>query len=175
MGLTALTITEVEERDSSGALLLDLATASADAKDASLVTDGLAGVETQMMPLLGMLAKSQREASFPAEIMQRGLEAGSRAGSGRFDLDLIYPKDPDGWSIDPLTIYFPSNHPTWVVLGICSFVLYRFLWIWRCILRALAADFVFGAPQFLERGCCFVWFRRLLHDAVRFCEHWILC
>ncbi|CAK9091491.1 unnamed protein product [Durusdinium trenchii] len=64
----------VEERDSSGALLLDLATASADAKDASLVTDGLAGVETQMMPLLGMLAKSQREASFPAEIMQRGLE-----------------------------------------------------------------------------------------------------
>ena len=69
-----MTSRQVEERDSSAALLLDLATANSDS-DATVVTDGLAGPEAKMMPLMGMVAKSQREASFPVEIVENGLEA----------------------------------------------------------------------------------------------------
>ena len=36
---------------------------------AHVITDGLAGAEQEMMPLLGFLAKSRREAEFPTEIL----------------------------------------------------------------------------------------------------------
>ena len=36
---------------------------------AHVITDGLVGEEQKMMPLLGFLAKSRREAEFPTEIL----------------------------------------------------------------------------------------------------------
>ena len=36
---------------------------------AHVITDGLVGDEQKMIPLLGFLAKSRREAEFPAEIL----------------------------------------------------------------------------------------------------------
>ena len=38
---------------------------------AHVITDGLAGSEQEMIPLLGLLAKSQREAGFPIAILMR--------------------------------------------------------------------------------------------------------
>ena len=48
-------------------LLLDVA--ATENGRAHVITDGLAGAEQQMMPLLGFLAKSRREAEFPTEIL----------------------------------------------------------------------------------------------------------
>ena len=50
-------------------LLLDVA-ASENGR-AHVITDGLVGAEQEMMPLLGFLAKSRREAEFPTEILMR--------------------------------------------------------------------------------------------------------
>ena len=50
-------------------LLLDVA-ASENGR-AHVITDGLVGAEQKMMPLLGFLAKSRREAEFPTEILMR--------------------------------------------------------------------------------------------------------
>ena len=50
-------------------LLLDVA--ATEDGCAHVITDGLAGSEQQMIPLLGFLAKSQREAEFPIEILMR--------------------------------------------------------------------------------------------------------
>lgn len=50
-------------------LLLDVA-ATEDGR-AHVITDGLAGIEQEMIPLLGFLAKSQREAEFPIAILMR--------------------------------------------------------------------------------------------------------
>ncbi|CAK9106537.1 unnamed protein product [Durusdinium trenchii] len=66
----------VEERNSATPLLLDLAAVAS--FEAHMVTDGLAGVERQMMPLLGMLSKSQRESYFPAEVLEKGLQVDIR-------------------------------------------------------------------------------------------------
>eukprot|EP00913_Durusdinium_trenchii_P018684 g17558.t1 len=66
----------VEERNSATPLLLDLAAVAS--FEAHVVTDGLAGVERQMMPLLGMLSKSQRESYFPAEVLEKGLQVDIR-------------------------------------------------------------------------------------------------
>ena len=48
-------------------LLLDVA--ATENGRAHVITDGLAGAEQEMMPLLGFLAKSRREAEFPTEIL----------------------------------------------------------------------------------------------------------
>ena len=48
-------------------LLLDVA--ATENGRAHVITDGLAGAEEEMMPLLGFLAKSRREAEFPTEIL----------------------------------------------------------------------------------------------------------
>ena len=50
-------------------LLLDVA--ATENGRAHVITDGLVGAEQQMMPLLGFLAKSRREAEFPTEILMR--------------------------------------------------------------------------------------------------------
>ena len=50
-------------------MLLDVA--ATENGRAHVITDGLAGAEQQMMPLLGFLAKSRREAEFPTEILMR--------------------------------------------------------------------------------------------------------
>ena len=50
-------------------LLLDVA--ATENGRAHVITDGLVGAEQEMMPLLGFLAKSRREAEFPTEILMR--------------------------------------------------------------------------------------------------------
>ena len=65
----------IEEQQTSGpdqtALLLDVgATAMG---QAHLITDGLAGQEIDMVPVLGWHSKTQREATFPTEILRHGL------------------------------------------------------------------------------------------------------
>ena len=51
-------------------LLLDVAaTENVENGRAHVITDGLVGDEQKMIPLLGFLAKSRREAEFPAEIL----------------------------------------------------------------------------------------------------------
>ena len=50
-------------------LLLDVA--ATENGRAHVITDGLVGAEQEMMPLLGFLAKSKREAEFPTEILMR--------------------------------------------------------------------------------------------------------
>ena len=64
----------VSERDAgTSRLLLDVAAADKD-KKAHVITDGFAAPEQSLMPLLGFFAKSRREASFPNEILRKGLE-----------------------------------------------------------------------------------------------------
>ena len=68
-------------------LLLDVA-ATEDGR-AHVITDGLAGIEQEMIPLLGFLAKSQREAEFPIAILMRPGRHGvhlESAGRRRFFL-----------------------------------------------------------------------------------------
>ena len=48
-------------------LLLDVA--ATEQGCAHVITDGLVGEERKMMPLLGFLAKSRREAEFPTEVL----------------------------------------------------------------------------------------------------------
>ncbi|CAL1139170.1 unnamed protein product [Cladocopium goreaui] len=62
----------VEERNKGNPLLLDVA--ATENGRAHVITDGLAGAEQEMMPLLGFLAKSRREAEFPTEILMKGLD-----------------------------------------------------------------------------------------------------
>ncbi|CAE7557559.1 Igfals [Symbiodinium natans] len=57
--------------ENSAALYLDVAATSGDV--AHILTDGLAGKEAKLLPLLGLLAKSRREEAFPAELLQRAL------------------------------------------------------------------------------------------------------
>ena len=63
--------TEVEERDSKN-FLLDVAATDA-VHEAHVITDGLAGAESRLLPLLGLLCKSKREQSFPMAVLEKGL------------------------------------------------------------------------------------------------------
>ena len=63
--------TEVEERDSKN-FLLDVAATDA-VHEAHVITDGLAGAESRILPLLGLLCKSKREQSFPMAVLEKGL------------------------------------------------------------------------------------------------------
>ena len=63
--------TEVEERDSNN-FLLDVAATDA-VNEAHVITDGLAGAESRILPLLGLLCKSKREQSFPMAVLEKGL------------------------------------------------------------------------------------------------------
>lgn len=62
---------EVEERDTNS-LLLDVAATDA-AHVAHVITDGLAGAESRVLPVLGLLCKSRREQFFPIHLLQEGL------------------------------------------------------------------------------------------------------
>ena len=62
-------LAELCSEPSRNPLLLDVA-ASENGR-AHVITDGLVGAEQEMMPLLGFLAKSRREAEFPTEILMR--------------------------------------------------------------------------------------------------------
>lgn len=61
-------------------MLLDVA-ATEDGRS-HVITDGLVGAEQRMMPLLGFLAKSRREAEFPTEILMKPSCQEQRLGSG---------------------------------------------------------------------------------------------
>eukprot|EP00435_Cladocopium_sp_Y103_P041650 s2581_g11.t1 len=61
---------EVEERDTNS-LLLDVAATDA-AHVAHVITDGLAGAESRVMPILALLCKSRREQSFPIHLLKEG-------------------------------------------------------------------------------------------------------
>ena len=63
--------TKVEERDSNN-LLLDVA-ATDTVNEAHVITDGLAGAEGRILPILGLLCKSQREQAFPMDVLEKGL------------------------------------------------------------------------------------------------------
>ena len=62
---------EVEERNSKS-FLLDVAATDAN-HEAHMITDGLAGAEGRVLPILGLLCKSRREESFPVDLLQKGL------------------------------------------------------------------------------------------------------
>ncbi|CAE7516786.1 unnamed protein product [Symbiodinium necroappetens] len=62
----------VEERHSA-ALLLDVA-ATDDRHHAHVITDGPAGVERSVLPLIGLVTKARREESFPGHLLRRGME-----------------------------------------------------------------------------------------------------
>ncbi|CAE7510557.1 atk [Symbiodinium sp. CCMP2592] len=57
--------------ENSAKLFLDVAATSGDM--AHILTDGLAGNEAKLLPLLGLLAKSRREEPFPANLLEHGL------------------------------------------------------------------------------------------------------
>ncbi|CAE7510574.1 Igfals [Symbiodinium sp. CCMP2592] len=57
--------------ENSAKLFLDVAATSGDV--AHILTDGLAGKEAKLLPLLGLLAKSRREKLFPANLLEHGL------------------------------------------------------------------------------------------------------
>ena len=65
----------IEEQQTSSpdqtALLLDVGATAAG--QAHLITDGLAGQEIDMVPVLAWHSKTQREATFPTEILRHGL------------------------------------------------------------------------------------------------------
>ena len=61
----------MEERDSNN-FLLDVAATDA-VNEAHVITDGLAGAESRILPLLGLLCKSKREQSFPMAVLEKGL------------------------------------------------------------------------------------------------------
>lgn len=56
----------------SGSFLLDVAATDA-CNAAHVVTDGLAGAESRVLPILGLLCKSRRERSFPMDLLRKGL------------------------------------------------------------------------------------------------------
>lgn len=62
---------EVEERNSRS-FLLDVAATDGN-HEAHVITDGLAGAEGRVLPILGLLCKSRREESFPVDLLQKGL------------------------------------------------------------------------------------------------------
>ena len=57
--------------NAGSALLLDLAATDDVGERAHVITDGLAETEQQLMPFLGFLAKSHREANFPTQILTK--------------------------------------------------------------------------------------------------------
>ena len=66
---TSLSLSVNLVADVRSPLLLDVA--ATEDGCAHVITDGLAGSEQEMIPLLGFLAKSQREAEFPIAILMR--------------------------------------------------------------------------------------------------------
>jgi len=48
---------------------LDIAATDDDGTTAHVITDGLSEKEQQLIPFLGFIAKSQREAKFPKQIL----------------------------------------------------------------------------------------------------------
>ncbi|CAE7258519.1 GPR125, partial [Symbiodinium sp. CCMP2456] len=71
----------------SSKLYLDVAATAGDV--ACLVTDGVAGREAKLLPILGLLEKARREEAFPAELLQRGLAVSIELAQASQDQDKI--------------------------------------------------------------------------------------
>lgn len=67
-------------------LLLDVCATDADGV-AHVITDGLAGIENQMVPLLGLHHKTCREMTFPMHILQKGLRINILSATASHEAD----------------------------------------------------------------------------------------
>eukprot|EP00435_Cladocopium_sp_Y103_P004561 s4639_g1.t1 len=103
-------------------LLLDVA--ATENGRAHVITDGLVGAEQQMMPLLGFLAKSRREAEFPTEILLRlGYDAVSRALAGHFALANWFSSIAKGLDTSRLLTALRNDEKRHVVLRALAWAL----------------------------------------------------
>ncbi|CAL1152676.1 unnamed protein product, partial [Cladocopium goreaui] len=102
----------VEERDTNS-LLLDVAATDL-CHVAHVITDGLVGAETRVLPILGLLCKSRREQSFPMDLLQKGLSVDIAAAQASKEEDktriLNSVRCPRArtWALDTP---FPTQHP----------------------------------------------------------------
>ena len=102
----------MEERDTNS-LLLDVAATDL-CHVAHVITDGLVGAETRVLPILGLLCKSRREQSFPMDLLQKGLSVDIAAAQASKEEDktriLNSVRCPRArtWALDTP---FPTQHP----------------------------------------------------------------
>ena len=103
---------EVEERDTNS-LLLDVAATDL-CHVAHVITDGLVGAETRVLPILGLLCKSRREQSFPMDLLQKGLSVDIAAAQASKEedktriLNSVRCPRAKTWALDTA---FPTQHP----------------------------------------------------------------
>ncbi|CAL1154760.1 unnamed protein product [Cladocopium goreaui] len=102
----------VEERDTNS-LLLDVAATDL-CHVAHVITDGLVGAETRVLPILGLLCKSRRGQSFPMDLLQKGLsvdiataQASKEEDKTRILNSVRCPRART-WALDTP---FPTQHP----------------------------------------------------------------
>ena len=102
----------MEERDTNS-LLLDVAATDL-CHIAHVITDGLVGAETRVLPILGLLCKSRREQSFPMDLLQKGLsvdiataQASKEEDKTRILNSVRCPRART-WALDTP---FPTQHP----------------------------------------------------------------
>ena len=109
---------QVEERECAG-LLLDVA-ATDHLNVAHLITDGLAGVECSVLPLVGLVAKARREATFPSELLERGMEVDIEKAEASHEIDkkrilnvIAYPRS----ETKALDGDFPTEHANYSLVN----------------------------------------------------------
>ena len=102
----------MEERDTNS-LLLDVAATATDGV-AHVITDGLVGAETRVLPILGLLCKSRREQCFPMDLLQKGLSVDIAAAQASKEEDktriLNSVRCPRARTV-ALDTPFPTQHP----------------------------------------------------------------
>ena len=110
--------TKVEERDSNN-LLLDVAATDA-VHEAHVITDGLAGAEGRILPILGLLRKSQREQAFPMDVLEKGLTVNIAAAQASREEDrtriLNSIAFPRARTLE-LNSNIPTGHPNYDVVN----------------------------------------------------------
>ncbi|CAK9106977.1 unnamed protein product [Durusdinium trenchii] len=155
----------VEKRNANERrLLLDVCATDADGV-AHVITDGLAGIEKDMVPLLGLHHKTCREMTFPVRILERGLRINILSASASHEADrtrilnsIAFPHAP----LEDLSAIPPEEHSTYQTVN-CALSAQFALASWcNCILhgwdaaplaRALSADSSRRAVQLSFTGC----------------------
>ncbi|CAJ1403558.1 unnamed protein product [Effrenium voratum] len=108
----AIAVEKRDGNDRSHRLLLDVCATDADGV-AHVITDGLAGAERTMVPLLGLHHKTCREMTFPVHILQQGLQINILSATASHDIDrtrilnsIAFP----GATLEELTAEPPEEH-----------------------------------------------------------------
>ncbi|CAE7571755.1 Igfals [Symbiodinium sp. CCMP2592] len=109
----------VENRDSAG-LRLDVATTHGSI--AHVITDGLAGEETSVLPVLGLVAKSRREEAFPTALLRSGLliqiehaQASQEVDKTRILNSIAFPR----CDTKALDASYQESHPNYEAVNQC--------------------------------------------------------